>query len=221
MGEQMEKYDQTNGALKKLTAALRTQIDLTKEEGDLKLKEETQKRIECSQQFQATVAELSELVTKHSGHNGKLRDENNTLASRLTELMGEYEQREKRIDAAITEYKLQLKLYEAQLAKAKIEKAELSADFTKERIELHKSLVESKHEAERTADEHARLQEQMDVYKKQFAEMEKNVGTNSQNFGVFRSEMERLGKKLRTFERDTAEWKERFETSNDQVGSID
>ena len=49
---QMEKQEATRGALQKLISALKQQIELTREEGDLKLKEETQKRIDCSKQFQ-------------------------------------------------------------------------------------------------------------------------------------------------------------------------
>jgi hypothetical protein len=39
---------------------------------------------------------------------------------------------------------LQMELYEAKLTKAKLERAEMSTDFTRERLELHKSLVEAK-----------------------------------------------------------------------------
>jgi hypothetical protein len=49
---QLGTQNQTREALQNLITALKTQITLTKEEGELKLKEETQKRIECSNQFQ-------------------------------------------------------------------------------------------------------------------------------------------------------------------------
>ena len=38
-----------------------------------------------------------------------------------------------------------------------------------------------------------------------------------QNFDMFRKEMEKLGKKLRTIERECAEYKEKFAASNEQV----
>ncbi len=49
---------------------------------------------------------------------------------------------------ARTEFELQSQLYEAQLAKAKIERAEMTAEFTREKLELHKQLLESKEENE-------------------------------------------------------------------------
>ena len=39
----------------------------------------------------------------------------------------------------------------------------------------------------------------------------------SRNFSHFRSEIDKLTKRLKGMERDTAEWKEKFEASNDQV----
>ena len=50
--EQMGKQTETLTALQKLVTALKSQITLTKEEGDLKLKEETQKRIESAKSFE-------------------------------------------------------------------------------------------------------------------------------------------------------------------------
>ncbi len=40
---------------------------------------------------------------------------------------------------------------------------------------------------------------------------------SSQNFGLFRTEMDKLGKKLRLVEQDTQEWRDKFESSNEQV----
>jgi hypothetical protein len=82
--EQAEKQDQTKGALNNLITALKAQVQLTKEEGELKLKEETHKRIECSKSFQNTMTELSTLIETHTAHNTKLREENSKMAQKLT-----------------------------------------------------------------------------------------------------------------------------------------
>ena len=39
----------------------------------------------------------------------------------------------------------------------------------------------------------------------------------NRNFSHFRSEIDKLTKRLKGMERDTADWKEKFEASNDQV----
>ena len=48
----MGKQTETLTALQKLVEALKSQITLTKEEGDLKLKEETHKRMESAKSFE-------------------------------------------------------------------------------------------------------------------------------------------------------------------------
>ena len=54
LAEQMGKQTETLSALQKLVTALKSQITLTKEEGDLKLKEETHKRIESAKSFEVS-----------------------------------------------------------------------------------------------------------------------------------------------------------------------
>ncbi len=61
------------------------------------------------------------------------------------------------------------------------------------------------------------LRTQLDVYQKQCAEFESGLGASSDTFGQFRTEMDRLGRKLREVEADTAEWRRKFESSSEQV----
>lgn len=147
MTEQLGKNEETKEALQKLCKALKAQVDLKSEEGELKLREETKKRIECAKSFEATVNELSQLVEKHSGHNQNLRQENESLAEKLRELLKAHEAREMRIDELRTEFQLQTKLFEAQLAKAKLEKAEVAANFNQERLHMQKQLLEEEDKA--------------------------------------------------------------------------
>ena len=121
---------------------MKTQVDLKCEEGELKLKEETQKRIDATTSFQAVISELSVLVEKHNKHNKSLQEENQELASKLKDLLQNHEQRENKIEQVRTEFGLQTKLFEAQIAKAKLEKSEVTADFNKERLELQKKIME-------------------------------------------------------------------------------
>jgi hypothetical protein len=62
-------------------------------------------------------------------------------------------------------------LYEAKLNKAKLERAEMSTDFTKERLELHKSLVEAKEHIEILLKREDNMMEQIDLYKQQATEL--------------------------------------------------
>ena len=141
--DQLDKNEQTKEALQKLCKALKQQVDLKTEEGELKLKEETQKRIDATTSFQNTISELSVLVEKHNLHNRNLQEENKALGDKLKELLGSHEKREDKIEHLRNEFSLQIQLFEAQLAKAKLEKTEVTADFNKERLELQKKVMEA------------------------------------------------------------------------------
>jgi len=95
---QLEKNDLTKSALQKLCDALKTQVNLKEEENNLKLQEETQKRIEISKTFESTMNELTKLIETHSAHNASLRDENMSMAKKLEELLRDFESRETKID---------------------------------------------------------------------------------------------------------------------------
>ncbi len=139
------------------------------------------------------------------------------MRKNLGDILAQCDAREKAVTAKCTEYELQLKLLEAKLAKSKIERAELNADFTKERLDMHKAMLTSQCEKDEAIAASTELKEQLEVYRKQYEELERGMSGSSKNFDTFRTEMERLGKKLRSVERDTQEWKQKFDDSNDQV----
>ncbi len=91
---QLEKNDMTKAALQKLCDALKTQVSLKDEENNLKLQEETQKRIDMTKSFEATMNELTKLVETHSGHNQSLRKENESMSQKLQELLQDFEGRD-------------------------------------------------------------------------------------------------------------------------------
>ena len=87
----------TKEAMQKLCDALRTQVTLKDEENNLKLQEETQKRIDITKNFESTMSELTKLIEVHSTHNASLREENKLMATKLEELLAEFEARENKI----------------------------------------------------------------------------------------------------------------------------
>ena len=105
MNGQLEKNDMTKAALQKLCDALKTQVNLKDEENNLKLQEETQKRIDIAKNFETTMNELTKLIETHSSHNSALRDENNTLSTKMKELLKQFEAREGKLDMVISNYK--------------------------------------------------------------------------------------------------------------------
>ena len=103
MNGQLEKNDMTKAALQKLCDALKTQVSLKDEENNLKLQEETNKRIEIAQNFEATMNELTKLIESHSAHNTSLRTENAEMTRQMEALLKEYENREGKISSVSLE----------------------------------------------------------------------------------------------------------------------
>ena len=94
MNGQLEKNDMTKAALQKLCDALKAQVNLKDEENNLKLQEETQKRIDIAKNFETTMAELTKLIETHSNHNRQLREENISMAAKVQELLKDLNGRE-------------------------------------------------------------------------------------------------------------------------------
>lgn len=214
---QLEKNDMTKAALQKLCSALKAQVSLKDEENNLKLQEETQKRIDIAKNFESTMAELTKLIETHSSHNTALREENISMAEKLQELLKDFDGRDGKVKMIAEEFRLKSELYEAQIAKSKIEKAEMSADFNKERLEMQKSHLEAKKNIEILLTREDNLKEQIELYASQYEQMSKGVNEKKTNMGTFKTQVDNLNKKLKTLESDTTMWKEKFEESNDVV----
>ena len=101
MNGQLEKNDMTKAALQKLCNALKAQVNLKEEENNLKLQEETQKRIDIAKHFEATMGELTKLIETHSSHNTALREENISMASKLQELLRDFDGRDSKVRMVI------------------------------------------------------------------------------------------------------------------------
>ncbi len=91
MKEQLSKMMHKSQTLENLATALKNQVDLVRTEGDLRLKEETQKRIDSSKNFQETMEELGRLMEVSTGCNAKLKDENVALAKKMSQLITDCE----------------------------------------------------------------------------------------------------------------------------------
>ena len=74
-----------------------------------------------------------------------------------------------------------MELYEAKLTKAKLERAEMATDFTKERLELHKSLVEAKEHIDIMLKREDNMLEQIELYKQHAAELQLAMVNNDRS----------------------------------------
>merc|ERR1712029_788328 len=214
---QMKKHVEHKDTLKMMNDALRRQVDLIKEECELKLKEVEAKRQGSMGGYSDTMGELSTLLETQSGQNNKLLTENTELSQHMGLLLEEAQKREKQFETIQTELTLQLKLMEAQLKKAQLEKAEVKCEMTQERMEISQELSQERDRSinlERTV---SLLREQLDVYEKQSSELSQGVGNNAKQFQHFKAQIEKLTTNMTTLEDETSQWREKSELSAKQV----
>lgn len=101
-----------------------------------------------------------------------------------------------------------------------MEKAELSADFSKERLEMQKEILEAKKNIDILLTREENLKEQVELYAAQYENLSKGVNDKKNNMGTFKTQMDHMNKKLKVLETDTAIWKEKFEESNEVVKKL-
>jgi len=217
MLEQIKKHNAAKETLKAMNEAYKRQVDLVKEECELRLKEEQTKRQDNMGDYSATMEELSGLLETQSGQNSKLLTDNTNLGEQMSKLIGETQKREDQFVRIQTEYGLQIKLFEAQLKKAQLEKAEVKCEMTQERIDLAKELETERGRnanLERTV---TNLREQLDIYEKQSSELSQGVGNNAKQFQHFKTQIDKLTSTMTTLEKETSQWREKSELSAKQV----
>merc|ERR1712088_1189558 len=217
MLEQIKKHNAAKETLKAMNEAYKRQVDLVKEECELRLKEEQTKRQDNMGDYSATMEELSGLLETQSGQNSKLLTDNTNLGEQMSKLIGETQKREDQFVRIQTEYGLQIKLFEAQLKKAQLEKAEVKCEMTQERIDLAKELETERgrnSNLERTV---TNLRDQLDIYEKQSSELSQGVGNNAKQFQHFKTQIDKLTSTMTTLEKETSQWRERSELSAKQV----
>merc|ERR1712025_202136 len=162
--------------------------------------------------YSSSISELTGLLETQQGMNGRMKDDNGEMMDQMKLLIGETEKREKAIQRMQTEFELQLKLLEHQVAKAQIEKAEIKADMTKERLEIVQELTLERERSKNLEETVVLLKEQAEIFQQQLDE-----GSAALGFQHFKTQIDKLTSQMVKLEKDTQEWRQKYELSNQQV----
>jgi len=217
VGEQCEKQREAKEAIKTLNEAYKKQIELVREESHLRLEEEQAKRQAGMGGYTSTMTELSSLLETHTAQNSKLRDQNTGMGEQMKKLINESEKRDEYVKRVSTEAQLQITLLQHQVQKAQIEKAEIKADMTKERLEISQDLLLEK-ERTRNLEEQVRLfREQAETYQAQMEELQAGAGQSNKSFQHFKTQIDKLTNAMGQLEKDTQQWRQKYEVSSGQV----
>ncbi|XP_022292525.2 uncharacterized protein LOC111103499 isoform X2 [Crassostrea virginica] len=189
--------------LEGLCRELQKHNQVIRQESLQRAREEDEKRKEISNKFQSTITEIQQQMTDHHDRNLKLREENQELAGKLKKFIEQYEVREKQVEKVMQHRELEQKLADAKLEQAS---AYLAEEQEKSRKE-HLVAVESSKRAQL-------LETQLSMYKERYEEFQSTINRSNDMFQKFKTEMEKMTKRIKKLEKDGAAWKNKWENAN-------
>ncbi|TNM93259.1 hypothetical protein fugu_018661 [Takifugu bimaculatus] len=167
-----------------------------KDEGVQRTRLEEEKRKEVTTHFQSTLNDIQTQMEQHNERNASLRQENGELAEKLKKLYEQYKLREEifvnpfqHIDKVVKQKDLQQQL-------------------------LLKEAVESQRMCELMKQQEVHLKQQLSLYTEKFEEFQTTLSKSNEVFTTFKQEMEKMTKKIKKLEKETAMYRSRWESSN-------
>ncbi|PWA15342.1 hypothetical protein CCH79_00008566, partial [Gambusia affinis] len=184
------------------------------EEGIQRTRLEEEKRKEVTSHFQATLNDIQAQMEQHNERNASLRQENAELAEKLKKLYEQYKLREEHIDKVVKHKDLQQQLVDAKLHQAQEMLKESEEHHDREKDFLLKEAVESQRICELMKQQEVHLKQQLSLYTEKFEEFQTTLSKSNEVFTTFKQEMEKMTKKIKKLEKETAMYRSRWESSN-------
>ncbi|XP_018556867.1 alpha-taxilin [Lates calcarifer] len=185
-----------------------------KEEGMQRTRLEEEKRKEVTSHFQVTLNDIQTQMEQHNERNASLRQENTELAEKLKKLYEQYKLREEHIDKVVKHKDLQQQLVDAKLHQAQELLKESEERHDREKDFLLKEAVESQRMCELMKQQEVHLKQQLSLYTEKFEEFQTTLSKSNEVFTTFKQEMEKMTKKIKKLEKETAMYRSRWESSN-------
>ncbi|XP_061612293.1 gamma-taxilin-like [Phyllopteryx taeniolatus] len=200
--------------LESLCRELQRHNKTLKEENAQRSREYEEQRKEAMLHFQMTLSDIEVQMDQHSSHNTKLRQENMDLAEKLKKLIEQYELREEHIDSVFKHKELQQQLMDAKLQKITEMMKEVEEKQHRERNFLLKDATESRRKCEMMKEQEVQLKQQLSLYMDKFEEFQSTLAKSNEVFTTFRQEMEKMTKKIKKLEKETTQWRTKWEGNN-------
>lgn len=185
-----------------------------KEEGIKRTRLEEEKRKEVTSHFQVTLYDIQAQMEQHDERNANLRQENGDLAEKLKKLYEQYKLREEHIDKVVKHKDLQQQLVDAKLHQAQQLLTESEERHDREKDFLLKEAMESQRMCELMKQQEVHLKQQLSLYTEKFEEFQTTLSKSNEVFTTFKQEMEKMTKKIKKLEKETAMYRSRWESSN-------
>lgn len=206
--------------LESLCRELQKQARAVKDECMMRIRDEEEKRREVASKFQTTLMDITAVLEENQARSVQLREENFQLAQRLKGVIDHYDLWEKNIDAVLQQKELQAQVATTHLARAQAQlQAERQAFLAEKQIVL-KQVCDSQRQQEELAARESHLREELSSHASKYEEFQGALVQSNQLFRTFKQDMEKMSKKIKKLEKETAQWKSRWEASNKALADI-
>lgn len=200
--------------LENLCRELQRQNKAVKEESLSKIKEEEDKRREIANKFQSTFNEIMQLVQENQQRNVHLKEENVDLASKLKTLMGHYDNWETNVEKMFQQKDLEVQLVKAKLAKTNLILSAEKEQFIAEKHHLITMITELQKRGTELSQNELQLRAELNMYTSKYEEFQSVLTKSNETFGNFKTDMEKMAKQIKRLEKETIQWKNKWEVSN-------
>ncbi|XP_077446333.1 alpha-taxilin isoform X2 [Stigmatopora argus] len=200
--------------LESLSRELQRHNRSLKDEGVQRTRLEEEKRKEVTSHVQATLYDIQDQMEQHNERNAGLRQENVELAEKLNKLHEQYLLREEHIEKVVKHKDLQQQLVDTKLQQAAELLKESEERHNTEKHFLLQEALESQRMCELMNQQEGHLKQQLSLYTEKFEEFQTTLSKSNEVFATFKQEMEKMTKKIKKLEKETAMYRSRWESSN-------
>ncbi|CAD6991146.1 alpha-taxilin [Ceratitis capitata] len=189
-------------------------IKSVKNESIQKIREEEERRKESQTKFQSSLNDITQSLTKNNEENLKLRDHNLEMTKKLKMLAEQYHMREQQLEKLNEQVQLESQLHQAKLNKVQVEAAMEKEILLKEKQIALEKFVHSQKLLKELTEREAALKEQLTLYTSKYDDFQSSLQKSNDIFATYKVQLERMGKYTRKVEKETLEWKSKWEKSN-------
>lgn len=185
-----------------------------KNESMTKIRDEEEKRKETQEHFQKSINDIFATLGKNNDENMKIKEANLDMAKKFKYLAEQYDIREKQLEKLNEQIKLEAQLNEAKLAKAQMEATIEKEILLKEKQAALEDALHAKRSMAEMDKREVLLKEQLHIYTHKYDEFQSSLQKSNDIFGTYKTELEKMAKRIKVLEKENYEWRLKYEKSN-------
>lgn len=206
--------------LEGLCRELQKQAKLVKDECLLRIRDEEEKRREVASKFQTTLLDITAVLEENQARSLQLREENAQLAQRLRALIEHYDVWEKNVDTVLQQKDLQVQVAATHLARVQAQLEQERHSSAIEKQLMMKQVTESQRQTAELATRESNLREELTSHASKYEEFQGALAQSNNLFRSFKQDMDKMTKKIKKLEKETTQWKLRWEASNKALADL-